>query len=217
MAEEHAGEEQTVRIGKRCYVGNLAWRTSWQDLKDKFRECGNVVYANVMNDDTGRSKGWGIVEFETPEEALKAINTLNGEELSGRRLLVREDREDRDVKPAGEAPRSGRGPARSPAGRGRGRGARGGRGPAPERTGESSGMQIVVQGIPWSWTWQELKDYFSEYAVDRADVVSTPEGRSKGFGVVRFFSLEDASAAVEKFHGSELEGRTLSVFIDKYA
>lgn len=50
------------------YVSNLAWRTSWQDLKDKFREAGNVVYSNVVRDQNGRSKGWGIVEFETPEE-----------------------------------------------------------------------------------------------------------------------------------------------------
>jgi RNA recognition motif-containing protein len=38
------------------------------------------------------------VEFETPEEALAAINSLNGTELGGRTILVREDREDRDVK-----------------------------------------------------------------------------------------------------------------------
>jgi hypothetical protein len=57
MAEEYVehadAEAETVRIGKRCYVGNLAWKTSWQDLKDKFRECGVVVYANVMRDDEG--------------------------------------------------------------------------------------------------------------------------------------------------------------------
>jgi hypothetical protein len=40
-------------IGKRCYVSNLAWRTSWQDLKDKFRECGSVVYANVTRGEDG--------------------------------------------------------------------------------------------------------------------------------------------------------------------
>ena len=43
-----------------------------QDLKDQFREVGVVVYANVVKDDTGRSKGWGIVEFETPEEVSAA-------------------------------------------------------------------------------------------------------------------------------------------------
>lgn len=40
------------------------------------------------------------MEFETPEEALEAINKLNGTELAGRTILVREDREDRDVKQA---------------------------------------------------------------------------------------------------------------------
>ncbi len=46
--------QETIRLGKRCFVGNLAWKTSWQDLKDKFREAGNVVYTNVMRDDDGK-------------------------------------------------------------------------------------------------------------------------------------------------------------------
>jgi hypothetical protein len=33
--------------GKRCFVGNLAWKTSWQDLKDKFREIGTVSFSVV--------------------------------------------------------------------------------------------------------------------------------------------------------------------------
>lgn len=52
MTEEQV-EIEEAPIGRRCYVGNLAWRTSWQDLKDAFRECGTVVYANVMQDQTG--------------------------------------------------------------------------------------------------------------------------------------------------------------------
>lgn len=54
MAEENGEDSSVMRIGKRCYVGNLAWKTSWQDLKDKFRDVGNVVYANVMRDDGGK-------------------------------------------------------------------------------------------------------------------------------------------------------------------
>ena len=56
MAEENGEDSSVMRIGKRCYVGNLAWKTSWQDLKDKFRDVGNVVYANVMRDDGGESR-----------------------------------------------------------------------------------------------------------------------------------------------------------------
>jgi len=48
-------EEQLedVRVGRRCFISNLQWRTSWQDLKDAFRDCGNVVYANVIRDEGG--------------------------------------------------------------------------------------------------------------------------------------------------------------------
>eukprot|EP01024_Parvocaulis_polyphysoides_P035245 TRINITY_DN311_c1_g3_i1.p3 TRINITY_DN311_c1_g3~~TRINITY_DN311_c1_g3_i1.p3 ORF type:complete len:119 (-),score=20.46 TRINITY_DN311_c1_g3_i1:97-453(-) len=94
-------EDNMMRIGRRCYVGNLAWRTSWQDLKDEFRKCGTVVYANVIQDRDGRSRGWGIVEFETPEEAVTAVTEMNGVEIAGRQVIVREDREDRDLREGG--------------------------------------------------------------------------------------------------------------------
>jgi RNA recognition motif-containing protein len=134
--------------------------------------------------------------------------------------MVREDREDRDVKgynaAAGEVPtRSGRG-AGARGGRGRG-----GRGPAaaPQREGESSGLQVVVQGIPWKYTWRELKDLFaSEFTdIERADVVIGNDGRSRGYGTVRFTGIESANSAIEKYNGTELEGRTLTVKLDKFA
>ena len=81
-------------------MSNLNWKTSWQDLKDKFRECGEVVYANVVRDEegedgclwhtaltekrtvclrlfatfAGRSKGWGIVEYDSPESVGSSAN-----------------------------------------------------------------------------------------------------------------------------------------------
>lgn len=222
-----------MRVGRRCFISNLAWRTSWQDLKDKFRECGTVVYANVIRDEGGRSKGWGIVEFETPEEAVAAINALNGTELGGRTILVREDREDRDVKQYNEengiSPPAtrGRGGGR---GGGRGRGGRGGAAPAPappaaEGTAaaaapatESTGTQVVVHGLPWSFTWKELKPIFENCGtIVRADVVYGRDGRSRGYGTVQFSSKEEAQAAIEQFNGTELEGRTMSVKVDQFA
>ena len=74
------------------YVGNLSWHTSWQSLKDHFRQAGEVVHADVMQHD-GRSKGCGIVAFATAQEAANAIATLGETELDGRTIFVREDRE----------------------------------------------------------------------------------------------------------------------------
>ena len=56
----------------RCYVGNLAYGVGWQDLKDLFRSVGRVVHADVMQEDNGRSKGYGIVEFESRAEVRPA-------------------------------------------------------------------------------------------------------------------------------------------------
>lgn len=192
MGEMENGEK--LIIGKRCYVGNLAWRTSWQDLKDKFRECGSVVYANVMRTEDGRSKGWGIVEFESPEEALKAVQSMNGVELGGRPMMVREDREDRDVK--NYQNESGRG-----------------------REGAPKGCQVVVHGIPYKYSWKELKDLFNQRAggAQHADVVIGRDGRSKGWGTVRFESPEEAEKAIEVMNNSDLEGRRLGVKLDKFA
>lgn len=78
---------------RRCYVGNLSWDVAWQDLKDHMRQAGEVVFAEVMTEPDGRSKGCGIVEFASPEEAQEAISTLTDTDLKGRMIFVREDRE----------------------------------------------------------------------------------------------------------------------------
>ncbi len=94
-----SGSASVINVARRLYVHNLSYRVSWQDLKDHFRACGNVVYAEVMKmpDDPSKSKGCGIVEYETPQEAARAIRELADSELQGRPILVREDREDRDL------------------------------------------------------------------------------------------------------------------------
>lgn len=126
----------------RVYVGNLSWSTSWQDLKDHMRDAGEVQYAKVLQDRDGRSKGCGIVEFTTPEGAQDAISKLTDTELKGRKIFVREDREDGGAGGGGggkeggggggdegaatpRAPRTDGGGGR---GRGEGRGRGGGRG-----------------------------------------------------------------------------------------
>merc|ERR1719410_1630525 len=85
-----ASEEAQSR---RVYVGNLSWDVAWQDLKDHMRQAGDVLFAEVMTEQDGRSKGCGIVEFAVAEEAQEAINNLTDTELKGRMIFVREDRE----------------------------------------------------------------------------------------------------------------------------
>lgn len=80
-------------MGKRIYVGNLAYGVNDADLTTMFEAHGTVVSAQVLMDrDTGRSKGFGFVEMKTDQEAAAAIQALNGKEHDGRALTVNEAR-----------------------------------------------------------------------------------------------------------------------------
>ena len=74
---------------KKLYVGNLAWATTDEDLKQLFSEFGAVASAVVITDrESGRSRGFGFVELE--DGADQAIEALNGQEHNGRPLRVNE-------------------------------------------------------------------------------------------------------------------------------
>ena len=81
----------------RLYVGSLSYQTTEQELADLFGQVGQVVSATVITDrDSGRSKGFGIVEMSNDDEARKAIDQLNGTTLGSRQIIVNEAREKHD-------------------------------------------------------------------------------------------------------------------------
>ena len=80
-------------MGRKLYVGNLAYGITDSDLERVFGEHGTVQSAQVIMDrDTGRSKGFGFVEMGSDQEAQAAIQALNGKESGGRALTVNEAR-----------------------------------------------------------------------------------------------------------------------------
>lgn len=81
-------------MGKRLYVGNLAYSVTEAELRDVFGEAGEVVDVKVVLDrDTGRPRGFAFVELSSDGEATKAIEVLNGRDLQGRVMNVSEARE----------------------------------------------------------------------------------------------------------------------------
>jgi cold-inducible RNA-binding protein len=93
--------EQESSMGKKLYVGNLAYSVRDNDLQQAFGQYGSVVSAKVMMErETDRSKGFGFVEMGSDAEALAAIEGLNGHSLGGRALTVNEARP-MEPRPAG--------------------------------------------------------------------------------------------------------------------
>ena len=73
------------------YVGNLAYKTTDDDLRALFSEHGEVTSARVVTDRvSGQSKGFGFVEMPDRDAAQKAIDAINGNDFQGRKLRVNE-------------------------------------------------------------------------------------------------------------------------------
>ena len=82
-----------MQDSNKLYVGNLPYSLGNQDLLQTFSEVGEVVEAVVIMDKmTGRSKGFGFVTFANAEDAKKAVETMNGKDIDGRKLVVNEAR-----------------------------------------------------------------------------------------------------------------------------
>ena len=80
-------------MSKRLYVGNLKYTVTSAQLQELFEQYGAVSSASVLSDrETGRSRGFGFVEMMDDDEALSAIESLDGQDFDGRRLTVNEAR-----------------------------------------------------------------------------------------------------------------------------
>jgi len=76
-------------MSNKLYVGGLPYATTDDDLKELFAEHGTVQSAVVIKDrDSGQSKGFGFVEFESEEQAQTALSALDNQEVGGRRIKV---------------------------------------------------------------------------------------------------------------------------------
>ena len=78
-------------MGKKLFVGNLAFSTTSEDLEALFSKAGTCESAAVITDrETGRSRGFGFVEMSSTAEAEAAIAKLNGSDVGGRQINVSE-------------------------------------------------------------------------------------------------------------------------------
>jgi hypothetical protein len=88
---EDAGQQQQRTIPSRLFVGGLAWGVSTDKLRLTFETVGRVADAVVMVDrDTGDSRGFGFVTMADRRDATEAIRRLDGADLDGRTLVVRQ-------------------------------------------------------------------------------------------------------------------------------
>jgi RNA recognition motif-containing protein len=78
-------------VGNKLYVGGLSWNTDNDGLRQAFERFGDVEDVRVVTDrETGRSRGFGFVTFNSSQAAQAAISEMDGTELDGRNIKVNE-------------------------------------------------------------------------------------------------------------------------------
>jgi len=215
----------------RVYVRNLPYDTRWMDLKDVMKRVGEVEHAEVFMEPDGRSKGCGVVEFKHKEDAAKAIKDLDGYEVKGRALRLREDKMDdgtyqQQLKNLKEKSLSfkqqGQGDVKMNA--------------MMQQVSAATSQQqmlamlnnknvdpincsVFVSNLDYEVNWKQLKDTFKRAGnCLRAEIQEDKaERKSKGFGSVVFETPLEALCAVATFNGMEIKGRTIQVRLDRNA
>jgi len=163
------------------FIKNLDEQIDNKALHDTFVAFGNVLSCKVATDEQGRSKGYGFVHYETAEAAETAIKAVNGMLLNDKKVYV--------------------GPHI----------------PRKERQSKLDEMKaqftnLYIKNLDTEVTQEEFEELFNRYgSVTSAIVQVDDEGRSKGFGFVNYESHEEAQAAVDNLHDTDLKGKKLYV------
>eukprot|EP00490_Sorites_sp_Unknown_P013337 CAMPEP_0114674720 /NCGR_PEP_ID=MMETSP0191-20121206/46833_1 /TAXON_ID=126664 /ORGANISM="Sorites sp." /LENGTH=224 /DNA_ID=CAMNT_0001942631 /DNA_START=50 /DNA_END=724 /DNA_ORIENTATION=+ len=223
-----------MSIDSRVYVGNIDWKITDAELKDHMASAGDVVRAEIFTDGTGRSKGVGLVYFETPQDAAAAIDKMNDSMLGERMIFVREDRKEGKGFKGEKGDDKGKGRKGYDKGYGKSydkgygksydkgfeKGEKGKKGKGKGiRVGPGDrGRVIYVGNLPPGTPWQKVKDLFRKHGnVIRVEMpLDSDTGESRGHGQVLFETEEDAQGAIQALNQTDFEGRSMVVRLDNH-
>lgn len=216
--------------GYEVFIINLPYSTTWQQLKDLFREAGDVIRADVELDYRGYSRGFGNVFFATKEEMYRAIELFNGYELEGRVLEVREGRynylleenNDYNYRDEGRFDNSNGGRRRS-------------RRPRDyymdeeqrqEREYDVPGSDflegmvgggeknnfVYCSNLPYATSSSDLYELFESFGkVERAELKFDKTGAPTGIAVVEYVDADTAEICIERLNNYNYGGNDLAV------
>ncbi|KAF1820873.1 uncharacterized protein K489DRAFT_294169, partial [Dissoconium aciculare CBS 342.82] len=173
------------------FVGNLSWNVDEEWLTREFEEFGEIKGVRIITDrESGRSKGFGYVEYTSAADAQKALAARHGYLLDNRELRV----------DTGESR-----PQQTPQQKGFDRANKYGDTPKPPSN------TIFVGNVSFDADENALSEAFGEYGTIKAVRLPTDRdtGALKGFGYVEMSSVEEAQAAHEALQGADIAGRNI--------
>ncbi|KAI3989781.1 hypothetical protein MKX01_040751 [Papaver californicum] len=175
------------------YMKNLDLELTEEQLQEKFSVFGNITNLIVTKDNNGKSKGFGFVNFENPEDVKRATEMMNGTQLGSKVIYVgrAQKRSERDqiLRRQYEEKRK-------------------------EQIQKYKGSNVYVKNIEDGVDEDELRGHFSECGtITSVKLMRDDKGICRGFGFVCYSTPEEANKAVSTFHGYMFHHKPLYVAI----
>ncbi|XP_059110897.1 polyadenylate-binding protein 4 isoform X3 [Peromyscus eremicus] len=189
-------KEREAELGAKAkeftnvYIKNFGEEVDDDNLKELFSQFGKTLSVKVMRDPSGKSKGFGFVSYEKHEDANKAVEEMNGKEMSGKAIFV--GRAQKKVERQAELKRKFEQLKQ-------------------ERISRYQGVNLYIKNLDDTIDDEKLRKEFSPFGSITSAKVMLEDGRSKGFGFVCFSSPEEATKAVTEMNGRIVGSKPLYV------
>lgn len=173
------------------FVKNLAESTTEDELKKIFGEYGPITSVVVMRDGDGKSRCFGFVNFESADDAAKAVDALNGKKFDEKEWYVgkAQKKSERELELKSRFEQT-----------------------AKEAVDKFQGVNLYVKNLDDGIDDDKLKELFSEFGtITSCKVMRDPSGISRGSGFVAFSTPEEASRALSEMNGRMIVSKPLYV------
>ncbi|KAI8607497.1 hypothetical protein BC830DRAFT_1046087, partial [Chytriomyces sp. MP71] len=174
------------------YVKNLDEEVTDEEFQKMFGAFGPIVSAVVSRDETGKSKGFGFVNYEQHEDARKAVDEMNEKEVNGKQVYVgrakkKAEREE-ELRKEFEKLRE-------------------------EKLNKYQGVNLYVKNLDDTIDDELLRTEFAPFGTITSARVMVDESKSvsRGFGFVCFSSPDEATKAVNEMNGKLINGKPIYV------
>lgn len=173
------------------YIKNLDTEVTQEEFEALFQKYGNVTSAVINVDEEGKSKGFGFVNYETHEEAQKAVDELHDTEIKGKKLFVaraqkKAEREE-ELRRSYEHAKM-------------------------EKLSKYQGVNLYIKNLEDDVDDDKLRAEFEPFGtITSCKVMRDDKGQSKGFGFVCFSSPDEATKAVAEMNNKMIGTKPLYV------
>ncbi|KAK2466868.1 hypothetical protein APHAL10511_001126 [Amanita phalloides] len=173
------------------YIKNLDTEVTQEEFQQLFAEFGQITSALVAFDEEGRSKGFGFVNFESHEQAQKAVDALHDTDVRGKKLFVtraqKKNEREEELRRSYEQAKM-------------------------EKLSKYQGVNLYIKNLDDDFDDDKLRNEFEPFGtITSCKVMRDDKAKSKGFGFVCFSSPDEATKAVAEMNNKMIGNKPLYV------